>query len=103
MKIIDVIGKKFGKFTVIEKVPATTRSKVKYKVRCDCGKVLIREIGDIYKNVGGCRVCGSKGKRKNFKPTSKRNQVAHMTVEQIRKLPWPWHIRNYYITLKKTA
>lgn len=38
MKNIDMVGKKFGKLTVIEELPERTKAnKKRYKCKCDCG------------------------------------------------------------------
>lgn len=38
MKNIDIVGKNFGKLTVIEELPERTKvNKKRYKCKCDCG------------------------------------------------------------------
>lgn len=100
-KILDVIGKRFGKYVIIERVPGQGRKKGRYKAACDCGKIVIRELKDITCNETGCMSCRSKIKKKNFKANAKRKLVAEMTVAEIKLLPWSWHVRNYYIKIKE--
>lgn len=35
---IDMIGKKFGKLTVMERAPNGKHNEVMWKYKCDCGK-----------------------------------------------------------------
>lgn len=40
MNVINIIGKKFGKLTVVERLEEKgNRNQIKYKCQCDCGKI----------------------------------------------------------------
>lgn len=56
-KKIDMIGKKFGKLTVIEECDERSRQhKIVYKCQCDCGK-MVDTIGAELRN-GRAKSCG---------------------------------------------
>ena len=51
MKAIDLTGQRFGKFTVIERTENGNRGQVRYMCRCECGTIVIKDAGDIVKNI----------------------------------------------------
>lgn len=40
-KMIDMIGKKIGRLTVIERGPNNAQGKAHWKCLCDCGKIVL--------------------------------------------------------------
>ena len=53
---IDMIGKRFGRYTVLEEVPGSNSNHKKYKCICDCGT--IKEVDGYYLRSGKIRSCG---------------------------------------------
>jgi hypothetical protein len=60
-KIINLLGQKFGKLTVIERVSNDQNRHVRWKCKCDCGnEVIIRG----YSLINGTKSCGCLQKEK---------------------------------------
>lgn len=55
MRAKDLIGQKFGRLTVIKRVPNKNK-KVCWKCRCDCGNVVIVDAGSLLS--GNTKSCG---------------------------------------------
>ena len=64
-KCIDLVGKKYGKLTVIEKTDKRTRSGlVIWKCECECGKIIETNTNSL--NSGNTRSCGKCNKIENL-------------------------------------
>lgn len=63
-KTFDLIGQKFGKLTVIEKIPSNPMSKKKYirwKCLCECGNEKIASTAELRSGIyTQCATCGKK-------------------------------------------
>lgn len=56
MKVIDITGQRFNRWTVIRRLENTTKGQARWFVKCDCGKTAIRPSnGLIY---GRSKSCG---------------------------------------------
>ena len=66
MELIDLTGKKFGRWTVLAKSP-TIRGSTRWKCRCDCGKV---KPAVLYTSLvrGSSRSCGCLRREMMVKP-----------------------------------
>lgn len=42
MRILDIVGKRFGNFVVMEKIKTDDKSHSYYKCKCDCGNIFIK-------------------------------------------------------------
>lgn len=54
--MIDMIGKKFGKLTVIKKTTATKNGSIVWECKCDCGKTRLATSKEL--NSGRVKSCG---------------------------------------------
>lgn len=54
--MIDMIGKKFGKLTVITKTSATKNGSIVWECQCDCGKTRLATSREL--NSGSVKSCG---------------------------------------------
>ena len=61
-KFIDLLGKKFERLTVIERMPNNKRKQAVWKCRCDCGNEIIVEAGHL--RSGHSKSCGCYGREK---------------------------------------
>lgn len=59
-KFIDLLGEKFGRLTVIERMPNNKRKQAVWKCRCDCGKEVIVTAGHL--RSGHTNSCGCYGR-----------------------------------------
>ena len=55
-----LIGRKFGRLTVVEKTNRKIRGIVVYKCKCDCGKTTVVSSVDLV--TGNTKSCGCLGK-----------------------------------------
>lgn len=85
-KPLDLIGKKYGKLTVIDF--AYNKNHANYwKCKCECGNTTIVSTGNINKKNGGTKSCGCE---KGYKPNDLTGQrfskllVTHMSGYYIR-------------------
>ena len=62
-KKVEMIGKKFGRLTVVEEVGKTDRGSYKYKCICDCGKTIVVNGWDV--RCGNTKSCGCLNKEKS--------------------------------------
>lgn len=53
---INMIGKKYGRLTVIEELGVDARGEYTWLCKCECGKTVVRKGGDI--RSGATRSCG---------------------------------------------
>lgn len=58
MKAENLIGKKFGKLTVVERAPNNKQGKAMWKCVCDCGKEKKKPVTGHELKVGIVRSCG---------------------------------------------
>jgi hypothetical protein len=56
MKIIDLIGQKFGKLTVVERGENDSRNEKRWICKCDCGNVTVVNSSDL--RYGHTKSCG---------------------------------------------
>jgi hypothetical protein len=57
----DIIGKKFGKWTVLEEAGMASKSFARYLCRCDCGVQEFVSYKTLVKpNIVGCLACRAK-------------------------------------------
>lgn len=56
MKILDLTGNRFGRLVAIEIMPERFSGLIKWKCRCDCGKIKIA-LAKTLRN-GGTKSCG---------------------------------------------
>lgn len=57
-KYIDIVGKVFGSYTVLEKIKNTSNTSTKFKCKCECGN--IKEVYGVHLRYGKskqCRTC----------------------------------------------
>jgi hypothetical protein len=54
-KFIDRSGQRFGKWTIVRPVDALPNRGGRYLVRCDCGRVVARQVAAIIN--GNSRMC----------------------------------------------
>ena len=54
----SLIGKRFGKLTVVEQLPSTARGQRRWRCKCDCGGEHIATSGNL--NSGRSTNCGCK-------------------------------------------
>lgn len=107
-KIDNLIGKRFGKLVVIEELPCKLDFNTKWKVRCDCGKEIIRTGHTLV--YGNSTHCGCVRKKKLTKHTYDKgtpggknfkdetgNIYGRLTVlrptQQNKKREWYWECR----------
>lgn len=65
MFLDDLTNKKFGKLTVIERIPGNTNGNVKWKCRCDCGTFINVEANALRSNhTKSCGCINSYGEEK---------------------------------------
>ena len=57
-RLIDLIGQKFGRLTVIERAENDLYGKVRWLCRCDCGNIVIRHGHTLRKNRESDCGCG---------------------------------------------
>lgn len=55
-RAMDLTGQTFGKFSVIERVPGYTQGCIRFKVRCECGKV--SRVSSFHLQDGHRQSCG---------------------------------------------
>lgn len=59
--INTLIGKKYGKLTILSEADRTIQGGVNYRcvnVGCDCGKIVVKKLKAILKTNGGTKSCG---------------------------------------------
>lgn len=56
MFLDNLSGKKFGKLTVLERVPGNVNGQVKWKCQCECGSIV--EVHATALRSGHTRSCG---------------------------------------------
>lgn len=62
-KFIDLLGQKFGRLTVIERMPNNKRKQAVWKCLCDCGNEVIVEAGHL--RSGHSQSCGCYGRQRS--------------------------------------
>ena len=67
------IGEKFGRLTIIKRVPSNHRPR--YLCKCDCGKTLEVDYGDLTRSYGGTKSCGCYRRDKATKHNDWHNRV----------------------------
>lgn len=76
---INLIGKRFGKLTVIEEaskiVYATKSTKLRWLCRCDCGGNTIATTADLKR--GHTLSCGCYQKQKNYRGINKTRHATY--------------------------
>lgn len=76
--INTLIGKKYGKLTILSETDRTIQGGVTYRcvnVGCDCGKIVVKKLKTILKTKGGTKSCGCsklKGVQPNLSFDSKK-------------------------------
>lgn len=73
-KLIDLVGKKFGFLTVIERAENTKNGGSKWKCKCDCGNETVVSAGNL-KN-GAVKSCGCLRKT----PHNLRHKESHTSL-----------------------
>lgn len=85
MKIIDMVGKKFGRLTVLERSESRNK-KTMYKCICDCGETRIVEGGNLrngHTKSCGCYVIGNKWGAKNKKHGLYKSRLYRIRAEML--------------------
>jgi len=68
IKLIDLTGQRFGKWTVLERVSNSAGRQAKWHCKCDCGhQAIVLGYTLRYGSSHGCRFCGRKGRKPGFK------------------------------------
>lgn len=80
-KRISMIGKKFGKLTVIEHL-GLIKNKTLYKCKCECGNYCITQ--GYFLRKGHTRSCGCLRKEREFTLMSKKHGLSHSRLYRIR-------------------
>lgn len=65
MKPSDLVGKKYGKLTVISRAENTSSGKTRWICKCDCGKVKSKPVAGYDLKNGKVRSCGCLYKESN--------------------------------------
>lgn len=61
MRLIDLVGKRFGRLVVLKRVGVNKHKKVTWECKCDCGKTIIT-MGQCLRN-GDTQSCGCYAKQ----------------------------------------
>lgn len=77
-KKINLIGKRFGILSVVEEFPTRKSGKVLWVCRCDCGKTIKSQTGNLFS--GNTKSCGCGRKNNNYKHGERRLMTPEYAV-----------------------
>lgn len=92
---IDLLGQKFGRLTVVERMPNNKRKQAVWKCCCDCGNEIIVEAGHL--RSGHTQSCGCYGRDR----ASEHNTIHGMKGTKLFSVYHSMKGRCYNLTDKK--
>lgn len=89
------IGEKFGRLTIIKRVSSNCRPR--YLCKCDCGKTLEVDYGELTRSYGGTKSCGCYRRDKVTKHNDWHNRVYKIYHAMLTRTKNPNHseYKNY--------
>lgn len=90
---INILGKRYGYLTVIDRIYDHSHRGAKWKCLCDCGKETTAQGGQL--RAGGRVSCGCKAEKKIQETGVKRLFSMYKTKAKNRKIPFDLNIKEF--------